>query len=1298
MLSVQTGQQLGDYRLVRLLGEGSFAKVYLGEHLHVGPRAAIKVLHTQFANDDAVERFRKESRIIAQLEHPHIMPILDFSVQEGTPFLVMSYAADGAVRERYPRETHLPLATVVAYVKQVADALQYAHERGIIHHDIKPANILLGPNNEVLLSDFGMAALARGTSPANSPDGYATIPYMAPEYLQGRPCYASDQYALGIVVYEWLTGSLPFHGSFAEIYSQQLFAPAPSLHERAPEVPWAVEEVIRKALTKDHRGRFASIVAFAQALQQASQSVSQPAVSGEIHTVKVTSTGVGLSAELDLTDPAYRCTTDLYVEEALAQLPSLDRSCLLLHLVDGFSEHEIAEILDINEKNVRAHFARGHEHFRRAYRFLEESERTMEIEESGSCADWAKQLAVASLEGPSSADLVALDQHLAGCTKCADIYKDYRLVDARIRKLTVVEPPPGLPFQLLEYGKAQDFVGGSPDAALTSAPKRLLTPGLQAQMLREEAEERIAHGMHSHELVQSTYHSIAAAPQGETEDEGLAGGPLDRSSSSPCELPSTNQERGSTGLHGSQPVTPLVPMEPQAIKKRKMEFPFAALIGLLMRGKELPWGKITVGLTLVMLIVLGGVLLLPHALTMVVALGKGIAAYVAGTAASGLISLVSIVAAIAILLTIYRFSGKKKSNLRTIVLVVASLAMLLSMASNLLTRAIGYPTPGTTTAFALGPTSPVPTPTSRSLLVVLLDRAGNLAEGSSPIDPGSYSTSVTQALADLWPGQMAVVPLSGDDTPLPIFGPATLSDPTQLANLKKDVQDYPIGGDALLGPAMQQAFDLLNRMDNPPGSRVIVITDGYPTGQGTNEGALQEQTIRNDLIPRFARQGIPVSVFGLSISPNTSDGQNANRLFTDIAQSTRGSYLNVQGAEGLATAAIHLYAQWLHLNFMQVSAQAGRFSIPIDASAKRIDIVTFRSNSNDQVTLEGPDGQSVRGVHRFTDGHYTIDTLSGTFVAGTYSIHTDEYSEVQVYVLVSSSLQIQLDSPTLHSAAHSQVIEIEAAFFDGKNVLRSRQGQTQLVAHVRLIVNGQQVGPVYDVTLVQQGATFKGQVPAYQQAGEVLIEIEGSYQGIRRTMGTSLRLVVLPPSPWSSCRLGMWGCFWQRYSHAPNFTLQVLVLLLLLTLLLIFRNQSEPYGYLQSRTNRAINVELKTLSRFPTNLVRWSVIKSVEIENHPETHGSFRFGAASFDLVFKRSGKAYIRPAKNNASRIDLLMPASQSMLGNFNGHGRKGLGGVINQERVNIVLKPGELRELPLGSIILIKGLPVASFEESPY
>jgi serine/threonine protein kinase len=274
-MSDRVGQQLGNYRLIKLLGRGGFAEVYLGEHCRLGSQAAIKVLHTHLVTAEE-KHFLAEARTIAHLEHPHIIRILEFDVSGGTPFLVMSYAPNGNLRQRHPKGSQLPLQQILDYIQQITDALQYAHDEKLIHRDIKPENMLLGKRNELLLSDFGIALIAQSSRDQSTQDVVGTAYYMAPEQFQGKPCRASDQYALGVIVYEWLSGNRPFHGSFSEIASQHMFTPPPSLCQQISSLSPSVEQVVLRALAKDPIQRFESVRTFATALEKAS-SLPDPA-------------------------------------------------------------------------------------------------------------------------------------------------------------------------------------------------------------------------------------------------------------------------------------------------------------------------------------------------------------------------------------------------------------------------------------------------------------------------------------------------------------------------------------------------------------------------------------------------------------------------------------------------------------------------------------------------------------------------------------------------------------------------------------------------------------------------------------------------------------------------------------------------------------------------------------------------------------------------------------------------------------------------------------------------------------
>lgn len=264
------GEKLGNYRLTRLLGVGGYAAVYLAAHIYLKTQAAIKILRVSL-DEEALARFLTEARTIAHLDHPNIVRTLEFGVQGNTAYLVMNYAPNGTILRRYPRGSIVPLYVVIRYVRQIADALQYAHARGVVHRDVKPENILLGRDGEILLSDFGLAVMS-ASSPSRRPvDKAGTIGYMAPEQIEGRPDRGSDQYGLGVVVYEWLCGSLPFTGLDKEVMVQHLRVLPPSLCERAPSVPLAIEQVVMKALSKDPSQRFLSVLQFAQALEEAYQ-------------------------------------------------------------------------------------------------------------------------------------------------------------------------------------------------------------------------------------------------------------------------------------------------------------------------------------------------------------------------------------------------------------------------------------------------------------------------------------------------------------------------------------------------------------------------------------------------------------------------------------------------------------------------------------------------------------------------------------------------------------------------------------------------------------------------------------------------------------------------------------------------------------------------------------------------------------------------------------------------------------------------------------------------------------------
>ena len=277
MLANLEGTRLDTYQLIRRLGGGNFGDVYLSEDLHNNTQVAIKVLEP-IKTQEANQLFLREVRSLVRLKHPHIVPVRDFGVDEktGIPFIVMEYAPNGSLRQCHPRGTLVPLETVVTYVTQIADALQYAHDDKLIHRDVKPGNVLIGVNNQLLLSDFGIVTfthtlyIAMTQQPRR--DVIGSRLYMAPEQWQGNPEKASDQYSLAIMTYEWLTGTCPFTGRTpAEVRDQHInVAPRP-LHELVPDIPSQIEAVVMKALAKAPTDRYASIKEYATALTKAFQ-------------------------------------------------------------------------------------------------------------------------------------------------------------------------------------------------------------------------------------------------------------------------------------------------------------------------------------------------------------------------------------------------------------------------------------------------------------------------------------------------------------------------------------------------------------------------------------------------------------------------------------------------------------------------------------------------------------------------------------------------------------------------------------------------------------------------------------------------------------------------------------------------------------------------------------------------------------------------------------------------------------------------------------------------------------------
>jgi serine/threonine protein kinase len=181
----------------------------------------------------------------------------------------MEYAPQGTLRDRHPKGNCVALPTIISYVDQLASALQYAHDQRIIHRDIKPENILVRIDGTLMVSDFGLAKLLEQNMVISQQRRAGSPAYMAPEQHRGYPCFASDQYALGVIIYEWICGVRPFQGTVPGVVNQHMNTPPPPLRDHLPKPSEAVEHVVFKALAKAPEDRFERIEEFADALRQA---------------------------------------------------------------------------------------------------------------------------------------------------------------------------------------------------------------------------------------------------------------------------------------------------------------------------------------------------------------------------------------------------------------------------------------------------------------------------------------------------------------------------------------------------------------------------------------------------------------------------------------------------------------------------------------------------------------------------------------------------------------------------------------------------------------------------------------------------------------------------------------------------------------------------------------------------------------------------------------------------------------------------------------------------------------------
>lgn len=273
------GTRLGQYEIVEEIGRGGMATVYRAYQPSMERFVAVKVIHMAIASDSAgLERFNREARLIARLEHPHLVPVYDYNGQHDPPYIVMRYLESGTLKEILDRHGALPVREIVYMLRQVASALDYAHRQGVIHRDIKPSNIMVDTEGNAFLMDFGIARLAEGDNSGLTQTGFAvgTPGYMSPEQGLGQIVDGrTDIYALGVMMFEMATGNMPYTGQTPmAVIMKHINDSIPSAREFKPELPDRFDDIMRKALAKNVEERYATASDMVNDLSDLAGSIS----------------------------------------------------------------------------------------------------------------------------------------------------------------------------------------------------------------------------------------------------------------------------------------------------------------------------------------------------------------------------------------------------------------------------------------------------------------------------------------------------------------------------------------------------------------------------------------------------------------------------------------------------------------------------------------------------------------------------------------------------------------------------------------------------------------------------------------------------------------------------------------------------------------------------------------------------------------------------------------------------------------------------------------------------------------
>ena len=578
---------------------------------------------------------------------------------------------------------------------------------------------------------------------------------------------------------------------------------------------------------------------------------------------------------------------------------------------------------------------------------------------------------------------------------------------------------------------------------------------------------------------------------------------------------------------------------------------------------------------------------------------------------------------------------------------------------------------------------------SKSLLVVLQDRSGSLITGPTT-DPEGYSGSVTNALADLWPGNIAVIPFGNDRADKlgkGVFAHSNTSDLTTLKNLVNGTFPPPNDANTPLGLAMQSAKMLFEQQGVTPCSQVVIVTDGQPTGPK----AMVDE-IHSQFNPWFKSQGIPVNAFGLRLDTSTEDGRNADALLREIATVTNGEYTPVVNATDLASNVIGLYSKWKGLSFTRISLnqQNGNYPILVDDNVTQATIISFHSTNVSVGQLQRSDGAAIQSFQT-TDRHYQMDNLISPIPSGTYTITVGSNDpDASVYALIDSPLKAAF-TDIATTAYTGQTFTIKAHLINDQHI-GVIKGATKFTTTVTRVINGNPEKVIVVLNrLAPDSDIFVGNylvpptdtklIDKPQLIGTLTLDLTATEGDVTRSATTTVPLYVPQAPPPPPCSKGFVQC-----QVIPNLS-QIIVtssflcaVLLLLLFALLWRRQPEPRGYLISKTNASRQIKLNKRD-FGKKLLRRTAISSDEIQNHPDAiGGGFAFGLAKFVITSKYKdkkykGKDHLQVSKDNTVPIAVKTKALGQMQS----------------------LAPGKSYPLNQDDIIAINGTEKAVYSQTP-